>query len=173
MKKEYIFLILLILFTGCSSRRYLLSDEENNRRYLIEYINKLSAQGDISKKPMIVIDGKPFRFDKELKNDRLPISQNDIGEIILLDREIGITMYGDYAKNGVLLIATKSYLDKKEPKKEDDRLYIIQDGKVITHDEMKRIDPNEIAQIEVIRDRDKISQYTDGDYNVVLIIKMK
>lgn len=97
-----------IALSGCTENRYLLADKGKDKRFLIDVIKEVSAKGEISKKPMIVVDFVPYRYDVELKNKRLQLTKNDIREISTLKRDIGIETYGEAANGGVLIIKTKS-----------------------------------------------------------------
>lgn len=104
--------ILLILIFGfiasCSSGRYLLTDNNRDKKYLIDYIKDLENQGKITDKPLIVIDGLAFGYEN-LKANKLPLSKDDIFKIDCLskDNEGATNIYGEGGRNGVLLILTK------------------------------------------------------------------
>ncbi|MCH7524678.1 MAG: hypothetical protein IIC74_06630, partial [Bacteroidetes bacterium] len=102
-----LFLISLLL-SSCSANRYLLTDSnKDDKQFLIKKIKKAKSNGEISShKPIIVIDGKPYRYSFELKEEKLTISKSDIKEINILKKETGISIYGVFGKNGVLLITT-------------------------------------------------------------------
>ncbi|GAB6007659.1 hypothetical protein [Dysgonomonas reticulitermitis] len=87
MKKANLMLLLLIAVSSCTSNRYLLSDTGKDKTFLADYINELAKSKQITKKPMIVIDGKEYKYDIELKKEKLPISKNDIDKIDLLKME--------------------------------------------------------------------------------------
>ena len=161
------------MISGCSSNRYLLTDKGNDKRFLIETINEYSKKGKISKKPIIVVDGVPNRFDHELKEKRIDLSKNDIKKIESLKKDVGIRIYGDYAKGGVLILTTKSY-EKKETNYVDKNkvLFLVEDIPV-SESEVKKIDPKDIESIDVIKDKEKVKQYTSENYVGVVIIHMK
>ena len=105
--KKLLFIFILSLFIGCKSNRYFLSDSGKDKMFLIERINEMSEKGLISKKPIIVLDGVPLRFNHELKKKRLSLSKKEIKSIQLIKKEVGIRLYGDFAKGGVLVITKK------------------------------------------------------------------
>lgn len=51
-------------------------------------------------------------------------------------------------------------------------LYLLGD-KAITQSEMEKLDPNEIESVEVIKEKEKIKNYTVGNYDGVIIINLK
>jgi len=109
MKSLLITAIILIIVTSCTSKRYILNDLSEERNYLNSFIKEKSKKGDISKKPMIIIDCIPYRYNYELRNLQLPITYNDIGKIDILDNYTALNLYGKYSKNGVIVIETESF----------------------------------------------------------------
>jgi hypothetical protein len=173
---------LLILFAGliisCSTNRYLLTDNNQDKRYLIDYIKDLEKQGKITNKPMIVIDGIAFGYEN-LKVNKIPLSKDDIFKIDFLskDSEGAKNIYGERGTNGVLLVLTKKSqerLQEKSAKSIDDSkvLFLIGD-KQITQEELQKIDPMDIESIDVIKEKESVKKYTSEDYDGVVIITMK
>jgi hypothetical protein len=102
-------LFILVLLTGCSTNRYLINDNGVEDKLLITVVKTLSETKQISRKPLIVVDLKPYRYDKELKTERLSLPVESIAEIELMAKDPGIGMYGTPAKGGVILITTKPF----------------------------------------------------------------
>jgi hypothetical protein len=84
MKK--IFILFIIVTFGCSTNRYLLTDKNNDKKYLINYINTSLKDRKITNKPSIVIDGYAFSYDN-LKTNRIQIAKADIKEIVCLSKD--------------------------------------------------------------------------------------
>lgn len=166
-------LILAILVSGCTANRYLLTDKGKDNRFLIDLIKESSKTGKIGKKPIIVVDGVPKRFDYELKSKRLQFSKNDIENIDILKKDIGIKIYGDFAKEGVLVLTTKSKPDKPAETFDNSKVLILLEDKEISKSEMEKMDPKDIESLEVIKDKDKVRQYTTENYDGVIIIHKK
>ncbi len=108
MKNILRFLFLLLMFSSCTNSRYILKDSGKDKKFLIETIKEMHQNGQISQKPILVIDGVPLRFEKELKEKKLSLTKDNIEKIQLLKKEIGIKIYGEFAQGGVLVITTKS-----------------------------------------------------------------
>ncbi len=108
MKRIFYLSLFVVLFSACATNRYLLLDKDQDKNFLVEYIDNLAKQKKITEHPVIVLDGKPYRFDVELKKNKLSISKNDIEKIEWLKDEAAQRIFGEPAKNGVLLITTKS-----------------------------------------------------------------
>lgn len=173
MKTIFRLLILAILISGCTGNRYLLSDKGKDKRFLIDAIKEASKTGEMSQKPMIVIDGIPYRYDKELKNKRLQLTKNDIKQIDKVKKDVGIKIYGDAAKEGLLLITTKSNFNKDSKSIDKSKVLILLEDREISKNEMDNINPNDIESIDVIKDKEKVKQYTTENYDGVVIIHMK
>lgn len=113
MKKILYLLLFAVIFSACTTNRYILLDKDQNKNFLIERIYNLAKEKIITKHPIIVLDGKAYRYGVELKKNKLPISKNDILKIDALKNEAAQRVFGESAKNGVLLITTRS--SQKKP----------------------------------------------------------
>lgn len=173
MKNIIRFFILLSLFSGCSTSRYLLTDKGKDKRFLVTTIKESIKTGEVKKKPIIVIDGKPYRYDFELKNDRLQISKRDIENIEILKNNVGIRIYGEFAKDGVLIVTTKIYNNNDPKSLNNSNVLILLENKEINKSEMEKIKPDDISSIDVIKDKEKIKLFTSKDYDGVIIIHLK
>lgn len=173
MKTLYRLLILMFLISGCTGNRYLLSDKGKDKRFLLEAIKEASKTGEMSQKPMIIVDGIPYRYDKELKNKRLQLTKNDIKQIDRVKKEVGIKIYGDDAKEGLLLITTKSNSNKDSKSVDKSKVLILLEDREISKSEMDKINPNDVESVDVIKDKEKVKQYTSESYDGVVIIHMK
>jgi len=121
MKKLYIALFVILLL-GCKSsskhmltetnNRYLLTDNNSDKDYLIDYINKLEKDSIITDKPLLVIEGFAISYD-DLESHKLNLSKNEIKSIDHLNKnsEGAINIYGDKGKGGVLLIMSNRHSD--------------------------------------------------------------
>jgi hypothetical protein len=175
MTKNGLLLLLFIgLFSSCISNRYLLTDKGKDGKYLVNYIDSLYKGGQLSKHPLIIVDGKPYRYEVELKKDRLPISKSDILQLILLEKDIAEKIYGEPAKNGTLLLFTAPRPTIKEDTFEtESKILILLEDKEIDKSEMEKIDPESIETVEIIKSKDKVKEYTSSDYDGVIIIRLK
>ena len=173
MKTLISVLILTSLITSCSYNRYYLTDKGKDKKFLANYVSDQSKKERISDKPMIVVDGKLYRYDKELKHTRLPLAKNEIKEIYLLKGEAAGLIYGEEGKMGVFFITTKKISFKSSASKDNGKILFLLEGKQISKSEMDKINPGDIKLVEVIKDRERIKQYTSEDYDGVVLIQMK
>ena len=114
MKKIFVIILSLTLLGSCSSKRYLLTGTNEDKSFLANMLKEEKNKGQISKKPLIVVDGVPYRYGYELKDSPLDFSKSEIKQIEILKREVGIRIYGDFAKGGVVLITTQKHQNQTE-----------------------------------------------------------
>ncbi|MFB6319845.1 hypothetical protein [Saccharicrinis sp. FJH54] len=182
MKSVFLIAIVIVLTTSCISNRYMLNDNGHKSTALISAIKEAKTNGQKIHKPLIVLDGIPYRYDVELKQSRLPVRPDDIARMSVLKENMGASIYGETGKGGVILITTKqaAVITKRkevrinctQPVKQDKLLYL-RDGKIISQAEMNVIDASNIESVDVIKDPDEIKKYTTEDYDGVIVIRMK
>lgn len=109
MKLFFKLLFVLVLFSSCSANRYLLKDEnKEDSKFLIHKIKEAKINEELaSNKPIIVVDGKPNRYNFELKENKLDLYKSDIEKIDIMRKDAGISIYGKFAEKGVILITKK------------------------------------------------------------------
>lgn len=149
---------------GCSTNRYLLINDIDNTDFLIDLIKDYSKQGLVGRKPIIVLDGIPHRYNYELKDSSFSFVKNDVETVEILKEEAANRIYGRFAKDGVILITTKTKSIKKDTKEDlhKKNILFIADGiKLKGFDDTKDINPNEIASIEVIKQPEIFGLYSD------------
>ncbi|MFH6993016.1 hypothetical protein [Flavobacterium sp. FlaQc-48] len=105
MKNFTLIIISLLSFSIYSQNRYELQDNGKEKNYLSDTITKLAENKIITKEPIVVIDGIPYRF-QDLEKEKLPLSKNKIQKIIAIDKQKGINIYGNFGEAGVLIITT-------------------------------------------------------------------
>ena len=131
---------------------------------------------------LFIVDG--VKQDHNVLNE---INSNGIASITLLQGKSAISKYGNPGKNGVFEIRMKmnegdlrqenksttvkvipisSFADGKQP-------LIVVDGRVIPNMEMSKINPNDIASVNVLKDNAAIEKYSDAAKNGVIEIKLK
>ena len=127
---------------------------------------------------LIIVDGKEVSHEVFSK-----ISPNDIqSHKHLGPTEETIKQYGEKAKNGVWLIGLHPPRESRipqvtEPVKLDltggnPNVLVIVDGEEISKAEMEKINPDDIATVEVLKG-EKASSYGEKGKNGVVIIKLK
>ncbi len=105
MKKIISTIFILLSFTIYSQNRYELVDKGNDKLFLSDSISKMAIKSLITDKPIVVIDGKPFRY-QDLESQKLLLSKAEIAKIVAIDKQKGINIYGNFGDAGVLIITT-------------------------------------------------------------------
>lgn len=105
MKKIILGIICLLSFSMYSQNRYELLDEGKEKLFLSDSISKMAQSGLITNQPIVVINGKPFRY-QDLEKQKLPLSKIAIEKIMAMDKQKGINIYGNFGEAGVLIITT-------------------------------------------------------------------
>ncbi len=188
MRTSIILLLFSLALLSCSTNRYLLSDNNDDKEFLSKKINEFKKTEGITGKPLIVIDGKPYRYNHELKNKRLELSKSDIEKIDVLKKDVGIRIYGEFAEGGVLLITTKDYKNEekgKSQKKENikettlndiiksGKILIIVDGNEASKETLDKINPDNIESVDVLRREAANELYPDKDLDGVIYVNTK
>lgn len=106
MKKIITTILLLSSLSFYSQNRYELIDEGNDKLFLSDSISKMAKTQIITDTPIVVIDGKPYRF-QDLENQKLSLSKIEIEKIVAIDKQKGIALFGHYGEAGVLIITTR------------------------------------------------------------------
>ena len=155
---------LLFVFIGCVPNRYVLLNDIENKNFLIDVIKDYQKQGLVGNKPIIVLDGIPHRYNYELKDSTLSITKNEIETIEVLKKDAANQIYGQYAKDGVILITTKTELTKQtinDDIRNKNILYIVDGIHVKGYNEIQNLNPKDIASITVIKQQTVFSLYSD------------
>ena len=105
MKKIISTIFLLLSFSIYSQNRYELVDAGNDKLFLSDSISKMVMKSLITDKPIVVIDGKPFRY-QDLESQKLLLSKAEIAKIVAIDKQKGINIFGNFGEAGVLIITT-------------------------------------------------------------------
>ena len=138
----------------------------------------------VGKKPLYILDGSPIETMNNVKPD-------DIESISVLKSATAMSIYGERAKDGVILITTKkpihsavtgsqekpvaepsspSFRDVSQDKKP---LYIL-DGKKLQKDfDINSISPSDIAHMSVFKDKMAVDLYGRDAENGAIIIMTK
>lgn len=78
-----------------------------------------------------------------------------------------------------IIIRTKSYYRKHAPELKttintgSDKVLYLKDGKIISRKELETINPSDIEKIDVLKRKESIQEYTDKDFDGVILITTK
>ncbi|MEZ4855227.1 MAG: hypothetical protein R2812_01975 [Gelidibacter sp.] len=152
--------------------------DKKDSEFLIRKINEAKTNGELtSNKPIIVVDGKPKRYHFELKENKLDFYKSDIKKIDILKNDVGIRIYGEFAKKGVVVITTKN-LDKEAETSltslvKNKNVLIFLDGNEATNDDIQKVDPNDVDTVEVLKKEAAKKLFPDKDLDGLIYIKTK
>lgn len=176
-KSLFLLVVIAMVFSCTSQKRYLLKDNNDDKYFLVDILKEEKRNGKLSHKPIVVVDGVPFRYDYELKNQPLNLYKTDIDRIEVINRKAGISLYGNYAKDGVAVITTNSVKEKSKKSlgriSGDYKILFILNDKIVGENVIETLDPNTIDSMDVIKNKEAISKYTSEDYDGVIIIRQK
>ncbi len=171
---KYILPAFILLAVSCASNPYLLSDKGSEKTYLSNYISQLQKDRKVFKHPLVIVDGKPYRYDVELRNKKLPITSADIKTIRVVDWSKAKKVYGDAATDGAVVISTQISPDLlKDTFEPDASILILVDGKESSIEEMNLLNPQKIKEVEIIKDKETLKKYTLKNYEGVILIHLK
>jgi hypothetical protein len=71
-----------------------------------EKVSQYKGQLRVKENPLIVLDGKPYRYDNLKKEKTLKVYADTIVSIGSLPWETGKALYGNRAEDGVIIIST-------------------------------------------------------------------
>nr|WP_321237005.1 M56 family metallopeptidase [uncultured Psychroserpens sp.] len=135
-----------------------------------------------SEEPLFIIDGKAVQ--KSLFED---VDSDDIQSINVLKGKSAIASFGDKGKNGVIVMTKKgsknlfvkadqssnfNYNYNFGNAKGEQPLFII-DGKRLSEDEFKDLNPNNIDKIEIIKGENAYKVYGKKGENGVVVVNSK
>ncbi|MDO7174043.1 M56 family metallopeptidase [Mariniflexile sp. AS56] len=121
-----------------------------------------------TKEPLIMVDEKEIT-----QEDMNTIDPNTIEKVDVLKGDKATNQYGDKGKNGVILITTKTEGKTKHTiKLNEEALYKI-DGKEVKKAEVDKLNPDDIASINILKDDSAIKKYGEKAKNGVIEIITK
>jgi N-acetylmuramoyl-L-alanine amidase len=134
--------------------------------------NPMQLKSEAVNPPVIVLDGKTISADEMKK-----IDPKTIESIYVLKDKTATDKYGAKGENGVVEVNRKAIKDvdntmQLKPEAVIHPLYVL-DGKIISADEMKKIDPNTIESVDVLKDKTATDKYDAKGKNGVVEITLK
>jgi N-acetylmuramoyl-L-alanine amidase len=128
--------------------------------------------------PLYILNGKTITAEQAKA-----IDANTIESVNVLKGEDAVKQYGDKGKNGVVVITLKSAnsspsTNSIKPKdadavKEAEKALKVIDGKIVTNEELQKLDANSIYSISVLKDEATVKEYGEKGKNGVIEITTK
>ncbi|MFH6944941.1 hypothetical protein [Flavobacterium sp. FlaQc-50] len=124
MKKIFLGIISIISFSMYSQNRYELLENGKEKLFLSDSISKMAESGLITNRPIVVVNGIPFRY-QDLEKGKLPLSKVAIEKIVAIDKQKGISIYGNFGEAGVLIITTSKTKIFLLENKDESQYYLV------------------------------------------------
>ncbi|MBV6645776.1 MAG: hypothetical protein KI790_10025 [Cyclobacteriaceae bacterium] len=167
MLKKLIPLVITVVSTGCSVNKSLNSDPQSLKDYLAEKINDKK----LAKEPLLIIDGYPYE-SKNLKGKEYNFSLDEIESIDILEKNgVAMNVYGEKAKDGVLLVTTNRFERKFLNQVLSGKTIFLLDGIKINLKQLVELDIEKMKSILIIKEKNEIINYTTEDYDSVVLIR--
>lgn len=106
--KRILFAFSSIIILGCSNPKiFILKDTNENKYYASELINNAFEKDQIDESPLIVINGIPFKYDKQQDTILLPLKKSEIINLDFLNKNSSRIMYNEKENDGAVIITAK------------------------------------------------------------------
>jgi len=107
MKRALLIFSSTILFGCANPHVFLLNDTKENKYFISETINKAFEEDQIDKSPLIVINGIPFKYNKEQDTILLPLKKSDIISLDFLNKNSSRIIYNEKENDGAIIITSR------------------------------------------------------------------
>ena len=169
-------LILIILTITCNGYSQISSFEEKTNLYITEFLKQKKYTNDLGSNPLLVIDGKPIL--KENLSQFISLKPEDIDDLNSISKssETGEVIWGENARDGVLMIKTKLVKYSESPDAQNSKVLFILDNKIITREQAYAIDAGkDIQTATVYKNSNKFLVMNNEEFDgiIVLVSKVK
>ncbi|MDA6071402.1 hypothetical protein NJT12_17415 [Flavobacterium sp. AC] len=108
MKRALLLFISTIIIACSKPKAFILNDTKENKYFVLESVNNAFEKNQIDKSPLIVINGIPFKYNKEQDTIILPLKRSEILSLDFLNINSSRIVYNDKENDGAVIITTKS-----------------------------------------------------------------
>lgn len=92
---------------------YVLSQEGNNKYYVVKLIREKQKEGILGEHPMLIFNNTPvYIFNRTSFDGTLTTEKKFIKSIKIIKAEIGAQTWGNAAKDGVVEVSTRGKQEK-------------------------------------------------------------
>ena len=167
--KTTIKLILLLTILSYSS----CNEKSKTKTFLAKYVDSLKVQHSLGENPMILFDGVPIGYEN-MNDGWFSIKEEEVHEIEYVKK--GQTkIYGNKDEFGVILLYTRESMLKKLDESwihEIKRIYVL-NAKVVSKAFIQDLDRDEILDVSIFRDQNKISEFTSENFDEMVKVITK
>ncbi len=171
MKKILTLLVIIIAFSSYSQITPF-GNETNT--YIRESLEKDKLIDDLGVNPLVVIDGKPLSSENLVTFKDLKSLEIDTISSIGKSSGTGEIIWGEIAKDGVILIKTNlvEYSDTMDSNTV--RILFILDNKIISKEDAYAIDfSNDIQTVTVLKNSNKFIVLNNEEFEGIMILVSK
>lgn len=159
----------MLFSTGCCVNKHLAVDEQR----LSDYLNEEKNNEKLADEPLLIIDGYPYESNG-LNKKEYNLSMDEVDSIHILEKNgVAMDIYGEKAKDGVLLITTSRFERKFLNKALSGKTLFLFDGDEINLKQLVELETDAMKSILIIKDKKDIANYTTEDYDSVVLIESK
>jgi len=169
-------LILIISVISLNSYSQISSFEEKTNTFIIDFLKQKKYSVDLGNNPLLVIDGKPI--SKENQSQYISLKPENIDDINSISKSSGTgeVIWGENAKDGVLMIKTNLVKYSESPDAQNSKVLFILDNKIITREQAYAIDAaKDIQTATVYKNSNKFLVMNNEEFDgiIVLVSKVK
>jgi len=144
------------------------------------YAFNLRDKGKVADWPLVIIDGRGYALHYYI-NKHVALSKSEVKHIDFLPKnsETALKIYGESGRGGVILVTT-SYAKTRAPLKikknesvNGSKVIYVVDGKVVEKENVQNISKDEIATMDILKQKEAIKVYTQEDCEGVILITLK
>ena len=169
-------LILLIATITCNSYSQISSFDEKTNAFITEFLQQKNYSDDFGSSPLLVIDGKPI--SKETLSQYINLKPEDIDDLNSIGKSsgTGAVIWGENAKDGVLMIKTNIVDYSESLGAQNSKILFILDNIIITKEQAYAIDAGkDIQTVTVYKNSNKFLVMNNEEFDgiIVLVSKVK
>jgi len=170
--RSMILIIITNLTLVCNAQITVFDDDTN--LFIIEFLKEKKIENDFVTDPLYLLDGKPIMFENISE-----LSDLNFKEIIGINTMsknsgIGEAIWGDFAKEGVMIIKTNKVIYPEMPSNDDCDILFMLDNKIISKEQAIALDaPKDIQTVTIYKSSIRY-QLLDGDgYHGIIVMVSK
>ncbi len=138
---------------------------------ILTFMETAEKEGKITKDPIVVVNE-----NQVLDLNRMNDDQQFYGHLSIRNKGSKSleALYGEKAKNGAIIIKTmpKGFAGEGRTSEYNDILFFIGD-KQVAEEEIKKIHPDDIAAIQVVKNKEEMVKYTLQERDGIIVITLK
>lgn len=171
MKKIFILIISTIAINSYSQISIF---GEKTNTHIIEFLKQKKYSDDLGSNPLLVIDGKPI--SKENLSQYVSLKPENMDDVNSISKSSGTgeVIWGENAKDGVLMIKTNLVKYSESPDAQNSKVLFILDNKIITREQAYEIDAGkDIQTATVYKNSNKFLVLDNEEFDGIIVLVSK